>query len=259
MRRLVSSDALRLLFKCASNVIATSIFCCRRSWNTCSATINGWSRTWNLGSSRRRAGCPRSSAVRQRPVWPSLRRASASTQQSAPPKRGRESSRWEARKRLPRALIFLPFSLHFCCPSVFPAGGKAAEDREAASAAETWEPDERIDRPVWRQHQGAAAAPGERPLPSSRHPWRATLLPKWWHGHVCCVAEWKVSSVDGERDSEIEDVGWKTQPADERLERSPETPEEGRSGLTLRNVFRSRKLIVYRSNLVSPTKKIEGK
>lgn len=50
---------------------------------------------------------------------------------------------------------------------------------------------------------------------------------------VCpCVAERKVSSADGERDSEVEDYGRKTQPDDERMEGSPETQEEGRSGLT---------------------------
>lgn len=99
--------------KCASTFISNSIFCCHRSWNTCSATTNGWSRIWNLGSSRRRAGCRRSSAARQRPVWPSLRRASASTQQSAPAKRGRGSNRWEALKCLPPSLISLPFWLKF--------------------------------------------------------------------------------------------------------------------------------------------------
>lgn len=85
-----------LVSKCASTFISNSFFRCCRSWNTCNATTNGWSRLWNLGSSRRRAGCPRSNAAKPRPGWPSLRRASASTRRSAPAKRGTGSNRWEA-------------------------------------------------------------------------------------------------------------------------------------------------------------------
>lgn len=100
----------------------------------------------------------------------------------------------EERERIKQVRCASPSSFSFSClffsrliffpPSVFIAGGEAAEDGAAASATETREPDERADRPVWRQHQGAAAAPGELPLISSHPPWRCC---------VCIFAGWVVT------------------------------------------------------------------